>query len=213
MTRSSRVPPPLPVLPPHAPGLRIGLFGGSFNPPHEGHRLASLVALRRLRLDRVWWIVTPGNPLKDNSALPQQSERMAAARRLARHPRIDVTGFEAEIDTRFTFDTITYLQRRCPLVDFVWIMGADNLNGFHRWQRWREIAQQVPIAIIDRPGSTLKAARSRAATALGPHRLAEEDAGLLASSPLPAWVFLHGPRSTLSSTQIRAAEKEAFVAS
>ncbi|MGV6871243.1 nicotinate-nucleotide adenylyltransferase [Pseudochelatococcus sp. B33] len=197
---------PVPVLPPHAPGLRIGLFGGSFNPPHAGHRLASLIALKRLQLDRVWWIVTPGNPLKDNSALPPQAERMAAAAALAHHPRIDITGFEAEIDTHFTYDTIAYLKRRCPQVHFVWIMGADNLNGFHRWQRWREIADLVPIAIIDRPGSTLRAARSRTATVLARRRLTETDAGLLASAPRPAWIFLHGPRSPLSSTQIRDAQ-------
>lgn len=200
---------PSPILPPHAPGLRIGLFGGSFNPPHDGHRLASLIALKRLRLDRVWWIVTPGNPLKDNSALPPLAERMAAARELARHPRIDITGFEAEIDTRFTYDTIVYLQRRCPDVSFVWIMGADNLNGFHRWQRWRDIALRVPIAIIDRPGSTLRSARSRTAMMLAHHRLAEHEASLLASTPPPAWIFLHGPRSPLSSTQIRDANTRA----
>lgn len=196
---------PFPVLPPHAPGLRIGLFGGSFNPPHAGHRLASLVALKRLQLDRMWWIVTPGNPLKDNTALPPLAERMAAAKVLANHPRIDVTGFEAEIETHYTYDTIAYLKRRCPGVDFVWIMGADNLNGFHRWQRWREIAELVPLAIIDRPGSTLRAARSRAAIVLAHHRLAEENARLLTCAPRPAWVFLHGPRSPLSSTGIREA--------
>ncbi|MFC0218585.1 nicotinate-nucleotide adenylyltransferase [Pseudochelatococcus lubricantis] len=194
-----------PSLPPHAPGLRIGLFGGSFNPPHAGHRLASLVALKHLRLDRVWWIVTPGNPLKDNTALPPLAERMAAARALTRHARIDITGFEAEIETQFTYDTIAWLTRRCPQVDFVWIMGADNLAGFHRWQRWRDIARLVPLAIIDRPGSTLKAARSRAAIALARYRFAEKDAGLLSRGDVPGWVFLHGPRSPLSSTMLRAA--------
>ncbi|MGI6245298.1 MAG: nicotinate-nucleotide adenylyltransferase [Pseudochelatococcus sp.] len=189
--------------------MRIGLFGGSFNPPHAGHRLASLIALKRLQLDRVWWIVTPGNPLKDNSALPPQAKRMAAARALTRHPRIDITGFEAEIETQFTFDTIDWLARRCPEVDFVWIMGADNLAGFHRWQRWRDIARLVPLAVIDRPGSTLKAARSRAATALARYRFAETEAGLLAGARLPAWVFLHGPRSPLSSTMLRAAQEAA----
>ncbi|MBB3809849.1 nicotinate-nucleotide adenylyltransferase [Pseudochelatococcus contaminans] len=195
----------LPVLPPHAPGLRIGLFGGSFNPAHDGHRLASLAALKRLQLDRVWWIVTPGNPLKDNSSLPPLAERMKAAAAVARHPRIDITGFEADIDTHFTYDTIAYLKRRCPQVDFVWIMGADNLKGFHRWQRWRDIARLVPIAIIDRPGSTLQAVNARAAVTLARYRIPEEDAGLLASAPLPAWTFLYGPRSPLSSTQIREA--------
>lgn len=196
---------PVPPLPPHAPGLRIGLFGGSFNPPHAGHRLASIIALRRLKLDRVWWIVTPGNPLKDNRALPPLAERMAAARALTRHPRIDITGFEADIETHFTYDTIAYLVRRCPGVDFVWLMGADNLAGFHRWQRWRDIANLVPFAVIDRPGSTLKAVRSRAATALARYRFPESEAGLLTRTNVPAWVFLHGPRSPLSSTMLREA--------
>lgn len=198
---------PVPALPPHAPRLRIGLLGGSFNPPHAGHRLASLIALKRLQLDRVWWIVTPGNPLKDNTALPSLNERMAAAQALADHPRIDVTGFEADIDTHFTYDTIAYLKRRCPQVDFVWLMGADNLAGFHRWQHWRAIADLVPFAVIDRPGSTLKAAHSRAAIVLSQHRIAESHASLLAGASRPAWVFLHGPRSHLSSTMLRAAAK------
>lgn len=198
---------PVPVLPIHKPGLRIGLFGGSFNPPHAGHRLVSLIALKRLRLDRVWWIVTPGNPLKNNSALPSLEERMAAARALARHPRIDVTGFEADINTHFTYDTIVYLKRRCPEVDFVWLMGADNLSGFHKWQRWQDIAKLVPIAVIDRPGSTLKAAHGRAATRLARYRIDEASAGKLAGEKCPAWVFLHGPRSHLSSTMLRNATK------
>ncbi len=105
---------PLPVLPRHAPGLRIGLFGGSFNPPHAGHRLVTLIALRRLRLDAVWWIVTPGNPLKDTRGLPPQRERMAAARRLMPEPKVAITGFEAEIGTPYTRDTLRYLKRRCP---------------------------------------------------------------------------------------------------
>ncbi|MDJ1157552.1 nicotinate-nucleotide adenylyltransferase [Chelatococcus sp. SYSU_G07232] len=202
MTAAPPSPPPLPR---HAPGMRIGLFGGSFNPPHAGHRLASLVALRRLGLDRVWWIVTPGNPLKDNARLPALAARMAAARATAAHPRIDVTGFEASIGTRYTYDTIAYLRRRCPEVRFVWIMGADNLAGFHRWQRWREIAALVPIAVVDRPGATVKAARAKAAQALGTRRLREAEARLLSAARLPAWVFLHGPRSPLSSTALRAA--------
>jgi nicotinate-nucleotide adenylyltransferase len=129
------------LLPRHASGLRIGLFGGSFNPPHAGHRLVTLTALRRLKLDRVWWIVTPGNPLKDTRQLSPLDERMAAARRLMPEPMVDITGFEAGIGTRYTLDTLRYLKRRCPGVRFVWIMGADNLLQFHRWQGWREIAR------------------------------------------------------------------------
>lgn len=192
-------------LPRHARGMRIGLFGGSFNPPHEGHRLASLVALRRLGLDCVWWLVTPGNPLKDNAALPSLPQRMAAAERVARHPNIVITGFEAQIGARHTFDTIAYLKQRCPGVRFVWIMGGDNLLGFHRWQHWREIARMVPIVVVDRPGSTLRAVHGRAAEILAPSRLDETDGRLLPGAPPPAFMFLHGPRSAQSSTALRGA--------
>ena len=197
---------PLPrhPLPRFAPGLRIGLFGGSFNPPHEGHRLASLIALKRLRLDAVWWLVTPGNPLKDTRALPPLEARMAAAREVADDPRILVTGIEARIGTRYTYDTVRWLTQRCAGVDFVWLMGADNLAGFHRWQKWREIAQLVPIAVIDRPASTLKAAHSRAAVWLAPNRYDEADASLLPGAKTPAFAFLHGRRSGQSSTALRA---------
>ena len=197
-------PPKLPI---SAPGLRIGLLGGSFDPPHEGHRLASLLALRRLQLDRVWWLVSPGNPLKDTQHLAPLAVRMAAARRLAGHPRIDVTGVEAEIGVRYTADTIDYLQRRCPGVRFVWLMGSDNLASFHRWKGWRAIVRSVPIAVIDRPGSTLNAAHAMAAWFLAPYRLDESDGVLLAGRTPPAFVFLHGPRSAASSTKLRNGSK------
>ena len=190
-------------LPRHAGGMRIGLLGGTFNPPHEGHRLISLIALKRLRLDAVWWLVTPGNPLKENSSLPSLAVRIETSRAVAADPRIVVTGLEASIGTRFTYDTVKYLTTRCAGVRFVWLMGADNLAGFHSWQRWRDIARMIPIAVIDRPNSTLKAAHSRAAGFLAPARLDENDAGLLAGSAPPAFVFLHGPRSGLSSTALR----------
>jgi len=186
--------------------MRIGLLGGSFDPPHEGHRLASLIALRRLRLDRVWWLVTPGNPLKDTRALAPLPDRMEACRQVKRHRLIEVSDIEARLGTRYTLDTIQALRRRAPTVRFVWLMGADNLAGFHRWRRWRCIANLLPLAIVDRPGSTLRAVRSRAAVSLGVHRLRERDAGRLAERPAPAWVFLHGPRSPLSSTRLRAGE-------
>jgi len=184
--------------------MRIGLFGGTFNPPHEGHRLASLIALQRLELSSVWWIVTPGNPLKENSGLPPMQTRMEAARSVANHPKIAVTGFEADIETRYTYDTIRYLVDRHPGVHFVWIMGADNLAGFHRWQRWREIAALVPIVVIDRPRSTLRGASSRAAHYLSFDRVPERNAALLPHMQAPAFMFLHGPRSDLSSTELRA---------
>jgi nicotinate-nucleotide adenylyltransferase len=207
----ARAKPPLrmPRLPRHEAGMRIGLLGGSFDPPHEGHLLASRIAIRRLGLYRVWWLVTPGNPLKETAGLAPLAQRMAAARRVADDTRIDISGIEAEIGTRYTYDTLAYLARRCPGVHFVWIMGADNLAGFHRWQRWHDIARIVPIAVIDRPGSTLKAAHGRAATALARYRLDESDAKLLANAKPPAFVFLHGPRSDLSSTALRHAKTAA----
>lgn len=190
-------------LPPAKPGMRIGLYGGSFNPAHAGHRHVSLMALKRLRLDRLWWIVTPGNPLKDTGELASTSMRMAQAKEMAEDPRIDVTAFEEEIGARYTIDTLAYLKRRFPGVHFVWVMGADNLAGFHRWRGWRRIAQLMPMAIIDRPGWTLKAVRSRSAIVLSRGRIDEDRAPALAGLKPPAWVFLHGPRSHLSSTMLR----------
>ncbi|RDJ21932.1 nicotinate-nucleotide adenylyltransferase [Bosea caraganae] len=190
-------------LPPHTPGLRIGLFGGSFNPAHDGHRMASLTALRRLQLDRVWWLVTPGNPLKDNAALPSLDQRIDTARALAEHARIHVTGVEARLRTRYTADTLRALKLRCPGVRFVWIMGSDNLTSFHRWNEWRAIARMMPIAVIDRPGTTHRAVASPAANWLARYRLSENEAAALAGSEAPAWVFLHGKRSDLSSTYLR----------
>lgn len=190
-------------LPPHAPGLRIGLFGGSFNPAHDGHRLASLTALRRLQLDRVWWLVTPGNPLKDNASLPPLPARIRQAREAAGHARIHVTGIEATLRTRYTADTLRALKRRCPGVNFVWLMGSDNLASFHRWNEWRTIARMMPVAIIDRPGSTHSAMASPAANWLSRWRVPESAAASLPLSSPPAWVFLHGKRSALSSTLLR----------
>ena len=191
-------------LPRHAPGMRIGLLGGTFNPPHEGHRLASLIALRRLNLDCIWWLVTPGNPLKHNDDLPALSARIEACTALADHPAIFISGIEAEIGTRFTYDTLHYLTQRCGGVDFVWLMGADNLASFHRWYRWRAIADLMPLAVIDRPDSTLRATHSRAALALEKYRRDESDSALLAKAQTPALMFLHGPRSAQSSSALRA---------
>jgi nicotinate-nucleotide adenylyltransferase len=192
-----------PRLPPHAPGMRIGIFGGSFDPPHEGHALVSHLALTRLRLDRVWWLVSPGNPLKDTRGLASLEGRMAAARRLARDPRIVVTGVEAQIGARYTAKTLRFLHRRCVGVRLVWIMGADNLLQFHRWRDWEEIARTTPIAVVDRPGATLRAASAKAARRFPQAWLEEQDACLLAAATSPALIYLHGPRSACSSTELR----------
>lgn len=191
-------------IPPHAAGMRVGLFGGTFDPPHEAHLAACLLAMRRLQLDRVWWLVTPGNPLKNTAGLAPLVERIAAARTLARHPRIEVTGFEAVVGVRYTYDTVKYLVTRCPTVRFVWIMGADNLRSFHRWNNWRGIAALVPIVVVDRPGPSLYASSGVAGHALTYARVREENAVRLPMLKPPAWAFLHGLKSPLSSTQLRA---------
>jgi nicotinate-nucleotide adenylyltransferase len=183
--------------------MRIGLLGGSFNPPHQAHRAISRFAITRLQLDRVWWLVTPGNPLKDTIALRDLAQRAEAARKLANDPRIDVSCLESVIGTSYTVDTITYLRRRCAGLRFVWIMGADNLAQFHRWENWRRIADQIPIAVVDRPPQGFRALAAPAARALQRYRIAERCAGTLADRHAPAWVFLTGMKSALSSTGLR----------
>lgn len=184
-------------------GMRIGLFGGSFNPPHEGHVLVSETALRRLGLNQIWWMVTPGNPLKDTSELPSLAERIGWSEAINNDYRVKVTAFEASYDVRYTAQTLALIRRRNPGVKFVWIMGADNLASFHKWQNWQEIAGTFPIAVIDRPGSTLSYLSSTMAKTFDYARFDEADAQLLARMQAPAWTFIHGPRSPLSSTAIR----------
>jgi nicotinate-nucleotide adenylyltransferase len=191
---------------PHAGrGLAVGLFGGSFNPPHAGHALVAETALRRLRLDQLWWMVTPGNPLKSHGDLESLATRIEKSEAIARHPRIRVTAFEATHGLTYTAETLALIKARNPGVRFVWIMGADNLAGFDRWQDWQGIARTFPIAVIDRPGSTLAYLSAKFARTFAHARVDEDDAARLPSMRAPAWTFIHGPRSSLSSTALRNA--------
>ena len=187
--------------------MQIGLFGGSFNPPHQGHALVAEIALRKLGLDQLWWMVTPGNPLKSRRELAPLAERIALSEHLATDPRIKVTAFEASYNVRYTADTLALVRSRNKGVDFVWVMGADNLAQFHHWQNWREIAMTMPIAVIDRPGSTLSLVSSVMAKTFDYARIDEREAARLARMRTPAWTFIHGPRSSLSSSAIRTQTK------
>jgi len=185
-------------------GIRVGLFGGSFNPPHAGHLNLCDLAFKRLALDQIWWIVSPGNPLKDTSGLPGLQKRIRLCEEIAADPRIKITGFEAVYQTQYTVDAIRIVLSKRQRQKFVWLMGADNLSQFHQWHEWRQIADRLPIAVIDRPGSTLSSCSSIAALAMARYRMDETDASRLADMGPPAWTFLHGPRSSLSSTQLRS---------
>jgi nicotinate-nucleotide adenylyltransferase len=189
---------------PHAePGNRIGIFGGSFNPPHSGHRLVAQTVLKRLGLDQVWWFVTPGNPLKDHGDLAPLEMRLHLTSALADHPRMKVTAHELVLGSPYTAQTILMLRRKRPELRFAWVMGADNLAGFHRWQDWRSIVASVPIAVVNRPGASLSALSAPMAKAYEKHRLPEEDARLLLDSEPPVWTFLHAPLDDTSSTVLR----------
>jgi nicotinate-nucleotide adenylyltransferase len=194
-------------LPMVSPRMRIGLLGGSFNPAHAAHVEISLTALKRLGLDQVWWVVTPGNPLKRSSKLLGLSERVEAARKIANHPRIAVTGFPGEKGPPYTVALLTELKRRHPAVSFVWLMGADNLAEFHRWRSWQRIFETAPIAVLDRPGFRLKARASQAATRFQEFHVDESDAQGLARMTPPAWTIITHRLSPLSSTEIRGEGK------
>ncbi len=184
-------------------GLRIGLFGGSFDPPHEGHVHVTLQALKRFGLDRVWWLVTPGNPLKPRGPA-ELSRRLEAARAIMRHPRVEVTGVEALLGTRYTAETLAALRRRYPGVRFVWLMGADNLAGFHHWEQWGAILRMVPVGVLARPGQQLRAGMSPAARRFAKARLPEGAARSLPFRSAPAWCLVAGPMRGASSSALRA---------
>ncbi|MGX0877405.1 nicotinate-nucleotide adenylyltransferase [Roseovarius sp. MBR-154] len=191
------------ALPLARPGQVIGLLGGSFDPPHAGHLHISREALRRFALDRLWWLVSPGNPLKPHGPAPL-AERMAAARAMVDHPRMAVTDFEAQAGTRYTAQTLIALRHAAPGVRFVWLMGADNLAQFHRWQDWQSIIESVPVGVLARPGQRISARMSPAARIYRHACLPGRASRLLGQATAPAWCFVNVPMMDISSTALRA---------
>ena len=197
--RANWIKPPGPV----AAGLRIGLLGGSFNPAHEGHLHVSDVALKRLGLDYIWWLVSPQNPLKPEHGMASLDERLACARQITSHsPQIRVTDIEAQLGTRYTIDAVTQLTRRFPMPRFVWLMGSDNLMTFHRWRNWQALAHRIPIAVVIRPGTALAPLVSKAARYLASFKVSDERS--LAATRPPAFAILDARRNAASATAIRA---------
>ena len=186
------------------PGMTVGLFGGSFNPAHDGHAHVAETALQRLDLDRVVWLVSPQNPLKDTSQTAPLAERLASARMWAPGPRMIVSDFETRAGTRWTIDTLRAMKARHPGVRFVWLMGSDNLESFHRWRCWTDIMRMMPVAVIARPGSLLESRSAPAARRFAGHRVAASEARLLARMQAPAWTYLTAPLNPSSSTALRA---------
>ena len=190
---------------PHATaGQTIGLLGGSFDPPHAGHVHITKAALKRFGLDHVWWLVSPGNPLKQTGPAPLE-ERMQASRAMMQHPRVTVLDLEVRLGTRYPAQTRSALRRRYPAVRFVWLMGADKLAQFHRWQDWRWIMETVPIGVIARPGDRISARLSKTARMYANARVSGRGAHVLGRMKAPAWSFVNLPMSDQSSTAIREA--------
>jgi nicotinate-nucleotide adenylyltransferase len=200
----ARLRPPEPPEPVAAPsGLRVGLLGGSFNPAHEGHRYVSLEALKRLRLDQVWWLVSPQNPLKSLAGMAPLAERVARAAQIARHPRVRVLPLESRLGTRYTADTLARLAR-WPGHRFVWLMGADNLGQLPHWRRWRGIFEACPVAVFERHPYSYGALAGPAARGFAEARRPDTTAAALAMEAAPAWVFVRMRPHPASATAIRA---------
>nr|WP_170342593.1 nicotinate-nucleotide adenylyltransferase [Ruegeria arenilitoris] len=185
------------------PGQVVGLFGGSFDPPHQGHVHVTLEAMKAFGLDRVWWLVSPGNPLKSRGPAPID-QRVEAARSIMRHPKVEVTDIEDLTGTRATADTLAALRRLYPQVRFVWLMGADNLAQFHKWKDWRLIMDTVPVGVVARPGDRISARMSPAARVYAKYRIDGTARHLLGRADAPAWCFVNVPMVDVSSTQIRS---------
>jgi nicotinate-nucleotide adenylyltransferase len=196
------------MIPPFGAGQRIGLFGGSFNPAHRGHVAVALYALKKLKLDWIWWLVAPQNPLKDPAGYADYEERLKQVRRVARHPRFIVSDLEREFGTT---TTASFLRKLAPAMakgHFVWIMGADSFADLHRWNDWASIVRTVPLAFLARPGYSIRALNSPAALRYGAYRLPNADAALLPETRPPAWVFVPMPLRGESSTAIRTGRRK-----
>lgn len=189
---------------------RTGLLGGSFNPAHRGHRRISVHAARALGLDEVWWLVSPGNPLKPAKGMAPLAARLASAHAMARRAPIRATAIEVRLGTRYTIDTIRKLQARYPKRRFIWIMGGDNLAEFHRWRDWRQIARLVPIAVVARPGYDTLAFRSPAFRWFGRFVRPSRGARSWTEWRLPALVLLRFRPDPTSATALRLADPDWF---
>lgn len=190
-------------LPPFGPGQRIGLFGGSFNPPHAGHRAVALFALKRLRLDWVWWIVSPQNPLKDAGQYADYEMRLKAVRKVAAHPRFRVSDIERQLDANTTAQLLETLAPVLKHGCFVWIMGADSFADLRRWHHWTDIVAALPLAVLARPGYSIRALHGQAAIGYAACRIPLEQCAMLACSKPPCWCFVPMPLRRESSTAIR----------
>ncbi|PYG30445.1 nicotinate-nucleotide adenylyltransferase [Pelagimonas varians] len=184
-------------------GLRVGVLGGSFDPPHTGHLHLSLEAMKRFDLDRVLWLISPGNPLKASAPAPLP-RRLEAAQKLVSHPRILISDFEARHQSRYTYETLKKLQHTWDGVNFIWLMGADNLSQFHRWENWRGIMRTVPVGVLARPGLRIDARTSVASRIFRSARLNGRNSRLLGRKAAPQWCFVNMPMTGISSSQIRA---------
>ena len=182
---------------------RIGLMGGSFNPAHAGHRDMSIYALKRLQLDAVWWLVSPQNPLKATKGMASLPERVSRAEKIARHPRIVVTDIERTLHTRYTVDTLRALKRRYPHVQFVWLMGADNMMQLPRWKQWQAIFKLVPVAVFRRPSYAAGRSKGKVAARFDNAFRRANCARILAAQTPPAWLVLDNQLNRLSATQLR----------
>ncbi len=200
-------------LPPFGPGQRIGLFGGSFNPAHRGHLMVALYAMKRLQLDWVWWMVSPQNPLKPTRDTAEYNTRLAATKLIARHPRFVVTDLERQIGAKYTADTLRQLKGAFAKAKFVWIMGADSLANLHHWHNWNEIVETLPLAVLARPGYSIRALGSVAALRYAEDQIASQQSARLVNTCAPAWTFITMPLRKESSTEIRNARKRRSVKS